>query len=323
MTTRILVLGAGGFIGTHLCAALAAEGWDTIGFGRGERPAELAGVPGVSWIRGDLGDRALLRRALEGCRVAVHLVGSTAPAGAGTDPVTELQADLAGGVGLLEAVREAGVGRVVFASSGGTVYGLTGDGPVPETAPTEPLCSYGIVKLAFEKYLALHRHLHGLDYRVLRIANVFGERQRVRRQQGVIAAFMTAAVEGRPLEVWGDGSVVRDYVYIGDVVDALVRAARLPVVAHRVVNIGSGAGRSLTEVIDGITRLRRTHGARPPEVVHRPGRRVDVPRIVLDIARAREALGWEPATPWEEALTRTHRWYAAEAAEVGALAAAG
>lgn len=322
MTTRILVLGAGGFIGTRLCAALVAEGCAVTGFGRGERPAALAGLAGLGWVRGDFADRALLRRTLTGCRAAVHLVGATAPAGAGTDPVAELRDELAAGVGFLEAVREAGVGRVVFASSGGTVYGPAGPGPVPETAPTDPLCAYGIVKLAFEKYLALHRHLHGLDHRILRIANVFGEGQRVRRQQGVIAAFMTAAVEGRPLEVWGDGSVVRDYVYIGDVVDALVRAVRLPAVAHRVVNIGSGTGRSLADVIDGIARLRAAAGGPPPDVRHRPGRRVDVPRIVLDIARAREALGWAPATPWEEALARTHRWYAERAGGSGSAPAA-
>lgn len=305
---RALVLGAGGFIGTHLCVALRRAGDGVVAFGHGESPPWAQDDPGVTWVRGDFAYTALAAEAARGCDVVFHLIGSRSPALSDSDPVADLAGTVVATVRFLEALRGAPPRRFIFVSSGGTVYGPTSRLPIPEDSPTEPIGAYGINKLAIEKYLGLHHHRHGLDTCVLRVANPFGEHQVCQRQQGVVAAFIDAAVQGRPISVMGDGSSVRDYVYVGDVAEAMVRAAHAPTLAQRVLNIGSGRGRSLNEVAAAVERV----SGRPLERTRTPARPGDVPAVVLDIARARDILGWRPATPWETALERTYRWALAE-----------
>lgn len=303
----IVVLGAGGFIGAHLCETLIGHGHEVIAFGRGARPSRLHGI---RWIQGDFSDSESLRALLREGDVVYDLVGASTPASSNGDPLGDLQNAVAVRLRLLEVLRAIPPRRLVSLSSGGTVYGATDGGPVAETAPTNPLCAYGVSKLAIEKYLALYRHLHGLDYIVLRVSNAFGERQRMRRQQGVVAAFMDAAVAGRPVEIWGDGSVVRDYVHVADVVEALVRCLSAPAPAHREINVGSGIGRSVLDVAEGIRRA----SGQPLEIRFRAGRKADAPHVVLDIRRAWDVLGWRAEIPWEDGLERTYRWFAEETA---------
>jgi UDP-glucose 4-epimerase len=306
---RVLVLGAGGFIGSHLGPALRRAGHRVVAYGRGGAPAWAAGDAGVAWITGEFTDHERTAAAAEGCALAYHLIGGTSPAASNADPLGDLDCALTSTVAFLERARRTGLRRIVFVSSGGTVYGVPSALPIAEDAPTDPICAYGITKLAAEKYLHLYGHLHGLDHRVLRVANPFGEHQVSRRQQGVVAAFMRAAARGEPLVIWGDGAVIRDYIYVGDVVDALLRAGMVERPEHRVLNIGSGRGRSLNEVADAVEAV----AGRPLPREHRDARPVDVPTIVLDVERARRALGWTPATGWEAALDRTYRWNCAEA----------
>lgn len=303
VTERVLVLGAGGFIGSHLCPALRRAGHPVVAYGRGARP-DWAADDGIAWISGEFADRDRVAAAADGCTLAFHLIGGTSPAASNADPLGDMGDTLVGTVAFLERMRGTMLRRVVFVSSGGTVYGIPGRLPIAEDAPTDPICAYGINKLAIEKYLHLYAYLYGLECCVLRVANPFGERQVSRRQQGVIAAFMQAAVRAAPLAIWGDGSVVRDYVYVGDVVDALLRAGRAPRLDEHVINIGSGRGRSLREVADAVEAV----AGHPLPREHREGRPVDVPAIVLDIGRAQRVLDWAPATPWETALERTYRW---------------
>jgi len=296
---RVLVLGAGGFIGAPLCRALQAAGWETIGYGRGPRPETLPS--GVEWRRGEFADDAALTAALDGCSLIYHLIGAASPSVSATD-------DIVGAVlptlTLLDRAVAAGVRRLVYVSSGGAVYGVRHEMPIGEDAPAEPISAYGINKLAIEKYLHLFHYRHGLDYCALRVANPFGEGQTTRRQQGVVAAFCAAAVADEPLVIWGDGKAVRDYVYIDDVVDALLRAGEADSLTHRILNIGGGVGRSVSEVAAAVERA----AGRILPREFRPARPVDVPAVVLDIRRAAETLGWTPRTPWETALRRTLDW---------------
>jgi UDP-glucose 4-epimerase len=299
-TQRALVLGAGGFIGAALCRSLLAAGHAVVGFGRGPRPPSLPVA--VDWRQGEFADAGAVAAALAGCSLVYHLIGSASP---GVDAADDIRSAVLPTLTLLDLAAATGVRRLVFVSSGGAIYGVRRQTPIREDDPTEPISAYGVNKLTIEKYLHLYHHRHGLDYCALRVANPFGEHQTAHRQQGVIAAFFAAAMAGRPLVIWGDGTAVRDYVYIGDVVDALMRAGAAERLTRRVLNIGGGAGRSVNEVAAAVEQA----VGRPLAREYRPSRPVDVPAVVLDVTQAAEALGWAPRALWEDALRRTCAWH--------------
>lgn len=299
-----LVLGGRGFIGSHLVTALARAGWRVRSF---DRPGSSLPAPfaahctdsRVEVLEGDFTRAADVARAVEGCEVCFHLVSTTLPKSSNDSPIFDVESNLVSSIRLLQHAKEAGVRRVVFLSSGGTVYGPPRELPIHETHPTEPQCSYGIVKLAIEKYLELFRELHGLDYMVLRLSNPFGEGQRLQASQGAVAVFLGKALRGEEIQIWGDGTVVRDYVHISDVIAAITRAATAQTTS-RVFNVGSGVGLALNGVLDGIEHVL----GRPTRRVYQEARSFDVPVNLLDIARAREELDWAPRLSFIEGLER-------------------
>jgi UDP-glucose 4-epimerase len=173
--------------------------------------------------------------------------------------------------------------------------------PIDESHPTYPLCSYGIHKLVIEKYLQLNHRMHGLDYCVLRPPNLYGPRQRLDVAQGAVAVFLDRALRGKPIQVWGDGSAVRDYLFVGDAAEALLKAAAFEG-EPRLFNIGSGVGTSLNQLIKEIEALL----GRPVPVEYSAARPLDVPANVLDASLARRHLGWVPRTSLAEGLRLTH-----------------
>jgi UDP-glucose 4-epimerase len=300
---KAVLLGGNGFIGTHLAEGLSAAGLDCLACD--ERPPRRV-ADGVRWVEADVyhAPDGVLRAAFEGAPVVYHLAWRYLPAASNMHMEAEARENVPGTLRLLRLCIEAGVRRVVFFSSGGSVYGPAQCLPIPESHPTEPLSAHAVSKLAVEKYLALFARQYGLDYVILRPGNPFGPYQDPDGGQGVIAACMARAAAGRPLEVWGDGSVVRDFFYVSD----LARAALLAVTAgqNRVVyNIGSGVGRSLNEVIAAVEAV----VGRRLEVRYLPARPLDVPVSILDATRARQMLGWEPQVSFEEGLRRTWEWY--------------
>ena len=178
--------------------------------------------------------------------------------------------------------------------------------PIPEDAPTDPISAYGISKLAAEKYLGLYRHLYGLDYRVLRIANPYGPFQTAVRRQGIVAAMIEKALARETFEIWGTGEVVRDFVHVDDVVDAfaeMIEHSGLP----RVFNVGCGVGRTVNAVVSDVERAL---GRGKLSVTYKPGRAADVPVNVLDIALIGRETGWRPRTSWLDGLRATAEWIA-------------
>jgi UDP-glucose 4-epimerase len=295
---RVLVTGAGGFIGSSLCAALARAGAIVRGLDRVGRPGGSGDA--AEWVVGDIADTALLRESLEGIDIVYHLACASLPATSNSDPVSDMVDNVAPTLGLLDAACGAGVRRVVFISSGGTVYGVPKMVPIAECDPLDPICAYGVHKLAVEKYLFLYSFHRGLDYRILRVSNPYGVAQVSARAQGVIGNFLYRALHGLPLEIWGDGRVVRDYVHVDDVAEAFLAAT-----AHdgpsRIFNIGSGSGHSLRDVVDIISRIVGSE----LDVRFEPGRRVDVPANVLDVRLAGRELGWRPTVGLEEGIRDT------------------
>jgi UDP-glucose 4-epimerase len=296
-----IVLGGGGFLGVNLCRRLVASGRRVRAFGR--RCAFPQALAGVDWYSGEFSDASALAAAIESYDIVFHLVHTTTPHSANLDMTADLQ-NVSSSIALLDISRTLGVKRIVFVSSGGVLYGRVKQIPTPEDAPTEPITAHGISKLAIEKYLALYEHLYGLDYRVLRVGNPFGPFQLATRNQGVIAALISRALAGEPTEIWGDGSVVRDYLFVDDVIDAL-EAAASDRSDLRVFNIGSSRGRSLREIIAAL----ETQLGRKLEILWKPGRPIDVPVSVLAIDRAKSVLGWSPKTPFEQALEQTIAWW--------------
>lgn len=305
MTARApssIVLGGGGFLGVNLCRRLVASGRRVRAFGRRRLfPQALAGV---DWYQGDFADTAALAAAIESYELVFHLVHATTPHSSNLDIVADLQQSVVSTLALLDVSRKLGVKRIVFVSSGGVVYGQAKQIPTPEDAPSDPIAAYGISKFAIEKYLALYEHLYGLDFRILRVANPFGPFQVAIKNQGIVAALIAHALAGEPAEIWGDGSVVRDYVFVDDVVDAL-EAAAADRSDLRVFNIGSGRGRSLHEIIAAIEMQLE----RKLAISWKPKRPIDVPTSVLAIDRAKSVLGWTPKTPFDHGLEQTIAWW--------------
>jgi len=302
---RCLVLGGAGFIGSHLVDGLVAQGHTVRVFDRpGVALAQPPDSQRMERIEGDFSNAGDIAAALSGIDVCFHLVSTTLPRSSNADPVFDLESNLVGTVRMLQHAVESGVRKVVFVSSGGTVYGVPQYLPIDEAHPTQPICSYGIAKLAIEKYLELFRHLHGLDYVALRLSNPYGERQRANASQGAVAVFLGKLLRDEPVEIWGDGSVVRDYIHISDVIAAMLRAIDYRG-SERILNIGSGNGMTLNEVLDGIERVTGRSARR----IHAPGRPFDVPASVLSIARARAALDWAPGVGFTQGIERMAAWF--------------
>jgi UDP-glucose 4-epimerase len=300
-----LVLGGAGFIGSHLVDALLHEGCRVRVFDRMPRPSRLDAS--VEFCEAEFTHGAELTAALDGCQTVFHLLATTDPKTSNDDPVHDLESNLTTTVRLLELARRSRVKKIVFASSGGTVYGVPETVPIAEHHETRPICSYGIHKLAIEQYLHLYHRLHGFDYSVLRISNAFGERQRPNASQGAVTVFLDKALRGQEIDVWGDGSVVRDYVYVRDVVSAFCEAARHTGMT-KTFNIGSGRGTSVNELLSSIEALL---GA-PVSRRYLPTRPFDVPINVLDTSLAAEHLGWRPQHTFERGLSRTLEWLQTE-----------
>jgi UDP-glucose 4-epimerase len=258
---------------------------------------------GFEIFTGDFLNPQALAPALRGAELVFHLVSTTLPKSSNDNPVYDVESNVLGSLRLIELCRSHGVRRLVFVSSGGTVYGVPCTTPVAEDHPTEPTSSYGIQKLMIEKYLALAQRLHGLDYRVVRPANLYGPGQRLDTAQGAVAVFLDRALRDQPIQIWGDGSVVRDYVYVADAVEAMLKAASFEG-AQRIFNIGSGKGVSLNQLVAEIEQLL----GRPVKVEHSAPRALDVPVNVLDASLAERHLGWRASTPLSEGLRRTCEW---------------
>jgi UDP-glucose 4-epimerase len=258
----------------------------------------------VDWYQGDFCDPVALAAAIETYEIVFHLVHTTTPHSANVDMAKDLQQNVISSLALFDVARALGVKRIVFVSSGGTIYGAPEQFPTPETAPGEPITAYGISKLAIEKYLAVYERLYDLQYRILRVANPFGPFQVPVKNQGVISMLISRAINNESIEIWGDGSVVRDYIFVDDVIDAL-EAAMSDQSNARIFNIGTGRGRSLLEVIGALEGLLHAK----LEIDWKQGRPIDVPRSILAIDRARDILKWTPNTSFEKGLQSTVDWW--------------
>lgn len=292
-------------MGSHLAEELLAAGYVVRVFDRPNRDRRnLASIARrIEIMEGDFLNESEVQTAVPGSDFVFHLVGTTLPASSNSNPVYDVESNLIGSLRLLDLCRQHAIKKVIFASSGGTVYGIPRRSPIDESHPTDPICSYGISKLAIEKYLNLYRHLHGVDFTVLRISNPYGERQRLDASQGVIAVFLGCLAQHQRLHVWGDGSVVRDFIYVRDVVQAM-RLAMEHQGPQKIFNVSGKHGTSVSELIRVLLKVT----GESPEIVREAERLFDVPENILDNTAARTLLNWEPQVGLEEGIRRTWEW---------------
>lgn len=301
---RCLVLGGGGFIGSHLAEALLASGHQVIVFDHpNARYFEQAQMQGASVIKGDFLNPQDIQFAVQQSDVIYHLISATVPQTSNDDPVLDVEANVVGTLRLLEEAKRSQIKKIIFSSSGGTVYGIPQEIPIKENHPTEPTSSYGVCKLMIEKYMHLFWTLYGVDYNILRISNAYGVRQPARATQGVISSFLDRILRGEELVIWGDGSVIRDYVYISDIVDAMVKAANYDG-PQKLFNIGAGQGHSIKDIIASLEQVLQ----RPLQIKYMPARKFDVPVNILDISRAMKYLDWKPRIGLQDGIARTYEW---------------
>ena len=308
MSEICLVTGGGGFIGSHVAEALTAQGrpvrvLDDFSTGLRSNLEHLRPAPEV--VEGDLADPAAAERALRGVGLVFHLGALASVARSVEAPLASHQACATGTVTVLDAARRAGVRRVVYAASSSAYGGLQNDRQ-REDDPVQPLSPYAAAKLAGELYAQAFSATYGLETVALRFFNIFGPRQRADSPySGVIALFIAAMTAGRAPTVHGDGLQSRDFTFVGNAVQALLKAAAAPGVSGNDYNVGTGCRVTVLQLIESLNRLLGT-GLQPQ---FGPARAGDVRHSCADISRARQDLGYDPTVSFDEGLARTLEWY--------------
>lgn len=299
---RVLLIGGAGFIGSHVADAFIGSGiWPQVFDRNLERFRQP--LDGVTYFRAEFGNRGQIEEVISrGIDVVIHLASSTLPKSSNDAPMLDVQMNLLESIALFETCVKHKVKKVVFASSGGTVYGIPKALPISEDHPNSPICSYGIVKLAIENYLNFFYHNYGLSYCVLRISNPYGVRQNPFSMQGAVAIFTSRILRNEPVTIWGDGSTLRDYIGVKDVARLCVLAALSDITG--VFNAGSGSGVTLNQLIEVISYSLDIE----PNIKFEPARPFDVPAVVLDCSKAQEAFGWAPEISLVDGITEYAAW---------------
>jgi UDP-glucose 4-epimerase len=298
---KSLVIGANGFIGSHLVDRLQREGHAVTAFDRFSSPPTFD-AQDARVVQGEFLDRAALGEAVRGQDLVFHFLSTTTPASAEGDPTLDVRTNIAQSVDLLSLAVDAGVDHFYFASTGGAIYGPQGMTSYAEDVPTLPVSPYAIGKLTIENYLRYFRHKHGLNATALRISNPYGPRQHARGGQGLIPITLRHILQGEEVVQFGDGSMVRDYLYVEDLVEMIVKIVDAPSRSHDTYNLGSGTGQS---VLQTFQTIREVTG------IDFPIRRIPVPatfvdRVVLDTTRYTEEFGAVELLPFAEGIRRTH-----------------
>jgi UDP-glucose 4-epimerase len=311
---KVLITGGAGFIASHLADAYLARGdevvvVDNLVHGKRERVS-----PRAAFYEVDVGSPQLAEVfEVERPDLVSHHAAQMDVRKSVDDPTFDASVNILGGINLLEQCRKFGVNHVTFASTGGAIYGELEQVPAPETHPVRPISPYGASKFSFESYLFLYRYNYGLDYTILRYANVYGPRQDPHGEAGVVAIFGNLMLDGRNPTIYGDGEQVRDYVYVGDVVNANLLCG--PHVSGEIFNIGTGVATSVNDLF----RLMRDLIGFSHDPHNGPARLGEIAVSALDATKARRQLGWQPTTTLREGLEKTVEYLRNEPSAVNNL----
>lgn len=303
---RISLLGGLGFIGSHIGRELVNRGHSVRIF---DKPSASHGLIGdfedcVEIVEGDVSRPEDVLAAIADTEIVINLIHTTVPGSSMSDPSYDVTSNVAAAANWLRQLRNTSVRKIFYFSSGGTVYGIPEEIPITEDHPTNPYNSYGITKLAIEKYTAMYARQIGIDYCLLRPSNVYGPGQRPDIGQGVIGVLANRALRGESLEIWGDGTNSRDYLFIDDLVSGVMALLSYGG-PFRVFNLSSGQGHSVLDIVS----ILRNQLHELPAVIHLPERGFDVPENVLTSARMRRETGWRSSVVLEDGINRTVSWF--------------
>lgn len=295
---RCLVLGGNGFIGSHVLEKLNQQQYNIISF---DRELPVVKIEGIQYIVGDFKSDKDLSIAVEKADVVLHLISTINPSLSIIKPLDGYTIDTVQTIKILEILRENN-GQLIFASSGGTVYGEQEHFPIKEESICKPINHYGNTKLTIENIIRMYNHNYKMNNKILRISNPYGLGQDYHKGVGVISAFINKILNNETVEIWGDGNIIRDYIYIDDLCQAFVDILNYRG-QEEVFNIGSGKGYSLNEILNIIEKI---HG-KPIKKIYLDNRIVDVQKVVLDITKVKQELNFKPKTSFKEGLEKYYR----------------
>jgi UDP-glucose 4-epimerase len=291
---KILLIGGNGFLGSHLIDCLVGQ----LNVRVLSRSIEKFRKPNplVEYRIGDYLDADLLESALKNIDIVVHLVSSTLPSTSNDNCILDIESNLIGSVKLLDAMRKNKCSKIIFISSGGTVYGNPFLVPTPENFELKPICSYGITKVAIENYIYMFHKLYDMDYLILRVSNLYGTRQNNVGSQGLINTFMDRIINQEEITIWGDGNATRDFIFVEDLCRLIQLAINSNVIGT--FNAGSGIGNSVNEIIEIISEIVNL----VPNVKKLDPRNFDVAKNILDVSKAEAILNWKATTELKKGI---------------------
>ena len=302
---KCLVLGANGFIGSHLVDSLVQKGCKVRAFDRfKDSKVTFNESKSIELFSGDFLNRSDLQQAIKGMDYVFHFISTTTPISAENDPLIDVDTNIRMSIELLKLCTENKIKRIIYASTGGAIYGENvTDKPKLESDLPLPVSPYAIGKLTIEHYLRDFRVRHGLDSKVFRISNPYGERQPLYRKQGVIPIFIENICQSKPIIVFGDGSMVRDYVYVKDVANIITQTYNKNC-AHNTYNLGFGEGVTLNNLVTIISEVSKIK----PIIITKPKPPTFVDKVVLDISRLESDFNIKPITPLSVGIEKTYNY---------------
>ncbi|MGR5146648.1 NAD-dependent epimerase/dehydratase family protein [Photobacterium alginatilyticum] len=296
---KYLVLGGNGFIGSHVVDELIARNEDVTSFGLGKAASNSHRYIHVD---GNFLDTFLLEKIISGKDVVIHSLSTTVPLSASENPVWDIESNLVGTIKLVEIMASSKVKKLVYLSSGGTVYGNPKNNPVKEFSSLEPFSTYGVTKVAIESHIKVLCKKFGIELVILRPSNPYGVRQNGSGLQGLISTALNHAVQRKPLTVFGDGETVRDYLYVSDLAKLIVQASRNSVTG--IFNAGSGLGYSVNQVLSEVEAVTELDIIKE----YKPRRAFDVNKIILDSSKAQRELSWNCDVGLHQGIKIQYEW---------------
>ena len=303
--SRCLIFGGNGFLGSHLAEGLLSKGHEVIVFDHFKRDSINLNsiIDDITIIKGEFTDEEAISNSISDVDYVFHYISTTTPATAIHNPVYDIESNVIPTVKMLQLAAKSGVKKIIFPSSGGTIYGEVKKIPINESSPLNPQNPYAISKLAIEKYLDYFYKDYGLDYLIVRYSNPYGERQNPKGTQGVIPIFLNKIKYGERPVIYGDGKSLRDYIYIKDAIEATLLLMDNNN-KERIYNVGSGIGTSLNDLISAMQDV-TGHLVSPRYV---PNDRGYLNKTVLDISKIKKSVMWNPQVSISEGIKRTWDW---------------